>query len=504
MSSLDSEAEGNEEDIEDSPEAEAEERVPLTLTVKIDAPSACQRHVTVTIPREDIDRYLDKAFAELVPTATVPGFRAGRAPRKLVEHRFRKDVADQVKSSLLVDSLSQITEDNKLSAISEPSFDAGAVELPETGPLTYEFDLEVRPEFDVPNWKGLTVERPVRDISSQEIDQQLQKLLARRGKLVPFDGPAAAGDSVSAKISVLEGEHVVSELPEQIIRLAAVLSFRDARIDKFGSALAGVRAGETRSLPITISEGAADEKFRGRQLTAKFEVLDVKKLELPELTPELLEAIGGFDSVGDLRDKLQDELTRQTTYHQQQRARQQITALLTAAANWDLPPGLLQRQSRRELERAKLELRRGGFSDQQIQAHENQLRQNTEVNTARALKEHFILERIAEDEKIEDVESDYDDEIRLIAAQSGESVRRVRAQLEHRDLMDVLRNQIIERKTIERVLEHAKFKDVAFVAEGPDVEALDQSAAGGQDEPEIPEAKQAGEAEPLRAAEHRE
>ena len=71
-------------------------------------PSACQRHITVTIPREEIDRYFDKAFAELMPTAAVPGFRAGRAPRKLVEHRFRKDVADKVKSSLLMDSLARL------------------------------------------------------------------------------------------------------------------------------------------------------------------------------------------------------------------------------------------------------------------------------------------------------------------------------------------------------------------------------------------------------------
>ena len=111
-----------EEDVE-SEETQEEEREPLSLEVKIDSPSACQRHVTVTVPREDIERYFDKAFGDLMPTAAVPGFRAGRAPRKLVEHRFRKDVADQVKGSLLMDSLSQMTDEQKLAAISEPDFD---------------------------------------------------------------------------------------------------------------------------------------------------------------------------------------------------------------------------------------------------------------------------------------------------------------------------------------------------------------------------------------------
>src|SRR5829696_3833767 len=99
----------------------------LTLQVKVDSPSACQRHITVTVPREDIDRYYDRAFSDLVGTATIPGFRAGRAPRKLVESRFRKDVSDQVKGSLLMDSLSQVSTDNELSPISEPSFDPLAV-----------------------------------------------------------------------------------------------------------------------------------------------------------------------------------------------------------------------------------------------------------------------------------------------------------------------------------------------------------------------------------------
>ena len=149
-------------------------------------------------------------------------------------------------------------------------------------------------------------------------------------------------------------------------------------------------------------------------------------------------------------------------YEQHRRAREQITAALTVAANWELPPELLQRQSRRELQRAVMELQRSGFSDEEIQAHENALRQNSMASTARALKEHFILERIAEDEEIDADEQDYEAEIALIAAQSDESPRRVRARLEKAGSMDVLRNQIIERKVIELILAHATFKEVPY------------------------------------------
>jgi trigger factor len=491
-----------EEDVE-SDETQEEEREPLSLEVKIDSPSACQRHVTVTVSREDIERYFDKAFGDLMPTAAVPGFRAGRAPRKLVEHRFRKDVADQVKGSLLMDSLSQVTDEQKLAAISEPDLDPTAVELPEEGPLTFEFDIEVRPEFDLPKWKGLTIERPVRQITAKDIEQELQRLLASHGRLTPIDGPASPGDYVTANFTFKDGDEVVNEIREKTIRLAKVLSFPDGRIENFAKGMAGAAAGQSRTLPIQISDGAPNERLRGRQVSAVVEVLDVKKLSLPEMTPEVL-AEFECDSEGDLRDSVEENLKRQMSYHQQQGVRRQVTALLTAAATWDLPPEMLKRQSRRELERAKLELRRSGFSDEQILAHENRLRQSTEANTARALKEHFILERIAEEEKIEENEQDYEDEIRLIASQSGESPRRVRTQLERQDLMDVLRNQIIENKTIQLILSHASFKDVPFEPERTDTESVDQAAGGGDEQQtEIPEAKHGGDAEPLRGMDQR-
>jgi trigger factor len=140
-----------------------------------------------------------------------------------------------------------------------------------------------------------------------------------------------------------------------------------------------------------------------------------------------------------------------------------------------------------------LELRRAGFGDDEIRAHENEIRQNSRRSTERALKEHFILERIAEDEEIDAEEPDYTTEIALIAGQSGDSPRRVRARLEKSGSMDVLRNQIIERKVIERILETAQFKEVPFEFERSDAEALDQSAGGHG--AEIPEAKPtAGEA----------
>jgi trigger factor len=480
-------------DQEDQTEG-GDETPKLEMDVKIDTKSACERHVTVTIPRDEIERYYSKAFSDLMGKASVPGFRTGRAPRKLVEVKFKKDVADQVKGSLLMDSLAQISEGHDLSPISEPDFDPTAIAVPDDGPMTFEFDIEVRPEFDLPKWKGLKVERPVKEFGEADITAQLQQILARNGKLIPHAGPAKKGDYVTVNLSFKRGDEVISRLEEQSLRLRSVLSFRDGKIDKFDKLMAGVKAGETRSTQAKLSDDAPNEALRGADVTAEFEVLEVKKLELPELTASFLEELGGFASEAELRDAIKDSLERKMAYQQQQRAREQILGSLTVAADWDLPPDLLTRQARREFDRSILELRRSGFSEDEIRQHGNELLQNSRQSTARSLKEHFILERIAEEEKIEDLSEDYDVEIALIARQSGESPRRVRAQLEKRNLMDTLRNQIIERKTIDLILSHATFKDVPYVPETLESEAIDESAGGEDDVSEIPEAKHAGEA----------
>ena len=486
----------------ESPEGEGQPK--LHLDVKIESRSACQRHITVAVAREDIDRYFDKEFSELMPTAQVPGFRPGHAPRKLIEHRFRKDVAERVKGALLMDSLAQIHEEQDLSAISEPDLDLEAVEIPEAGPLTFEFGLEVRPQFDLPKWKGLKIDKPVREFLDADVDAAMTRLLTNRGRLVPSDTPAEAGDYVTTNLKFKHGDEVLSSSDEEVIRIRPVLSFRDGKIEQFDQLMAGVRAGESRTAEAQLSEDAPNAALRGQKVTAIFDVLEVKKLEMPELNAELLDELGGFELEADLRDAIKDMLQRRLDYQQRQRAREQITAALTVAADWELPPELLQRQSQRELQRAVMELRSSGFGEDEIRAHENVLRQNSRAATARALKEHFILERIAEEQEIEADENDYEAEIQLMATQANESARRVRARLEKGGSMDVLRNQIIERKVVDLILENAEFHEVPYEMEESDVAALELSAGGGEDS-EIPAAKPGG-AEPPQSGkpeEHR-
>lgn len=470
---------------------------PLSLDVAIEEVSTCQRRVRVTIPREDIDRYHDKAVADLVPTALLPGFRPGRAPRRLVGSRFKTELAEQIRSKLLADAMTQVTERQKLAPISEPDLDVAAVLLPDAGPMTFEFSIEVRPEFELPKWKGLSINRPVRDIGEADVDEALGNLLRERGRFVPSDDPPRVGDLVVANLHFAADGRDLSAAEELEIVVRPKLSFADAELPGLDALLGKAKPGTKVTATVRVSDEAAVEELRGKDATMELEVLEVKKHELPDLSPALLEELGGFESEEALRAAVRKQLESQLEWHRRRQVRQQVAAALTASAKWDLPPALLKRQAQRELERAILELRRSGFDDDSIRRHVNELRQSAMASTARALKEHFILERIAEEASIADTPADYDEEIRAIAAQSGESPRRVRASLERRGLMDVLRNQIIERKTIDLVTAQASFKDVPFEFQKADAEAVDHAVCGAVvGEEEIPAATQA-EATPL-------
>lgn len=476
-------------------EVETAEEKKLDLSVDVKETSACERHVTVTVPREEIERYFSKQFDELVPKAEVPGFRVGKAPRQLVEKKFRKQLSGQVKGSILMDSLSQVSDSQDFSAISEPDLDFEQVVIPEEGDLTYEFNIEVRPEFDLPKWKGLSLERPEREFTDEDIEQHIGKLAQQFSDLAPVDEPVQADDYIVCNITSRLGEEKLNSKEEVVVQVRPSLSLSDATIEDFDKLMIGAKADDTKTTSVEISEHAENESLRGKTIDLEFEILDVKRVE-GKSTLDVADELG-LESVEKLKELVRSSMEERLQYAQRETIRDQISKVLTESANWELPPDLLRRQSGRELDRAVMEMRSSGFSEQELVARENTLRKNILEKTETLLKEHFILERIAEDETIEDEPQDYEIEIARIAMQQNDSPRRVRARLERAGQMDSLRNMIIERKVIDLITESATFKGTEYETDDKqDSSALTYFAAGRKGH--IPEAKyDGGEAEPI-------
>ena len=159
---------------------------------------------------------------------------------------------------------------------------------------------------------------------------------------------------------------VLSHAEEMEIVVRPKLSLADAELDGFDKLVSQLKPGESVTSEISISEEAAVENLRGKTVTLEIELLDVKRFEMPEMTPSLLTELGDFESADDLSEAVRKQLHNQLEWHQRKQVRQQASASLTASASWELPPDLLRRQSQRELERSILELRRSGFDDDSI------------------------------------------------------------------------------------------------------------------------------------------
>lgn len=462
----------------------------LQQTVEMKDIGPCKKHIKVTVAREDIDRLMNKKFSELVSDSYVAGFRPGKAPRRVVERRFQKEVTDQIKAEVLLQSLEQLAEENDVAPLAAPDINPNKIDIPKQGPLVYEFEVEVRPQFDLPNYRGLKIQRLQRTFTDEDVAQEEKRILGPYGQLVPKpEGNAQVGDYLITDLTTRDGDRQLSSHKEITVRIDPVLALKDGVASEFGEKIKGVSAGQARTVEIILSDAVADASLRGKKVTATFEVKDVKSLRLPELTHEFLHTFG-VHSPEQLRERIRVLIERRHEFQQRQSARDQVLAQIAAASTWDLPRDLLIRQARRAMARKTMEMQSAGMSDEEIRVRQRMLEQDILRSTALSLKEHFVMQKIAEVEKIEINDDELEDEIERIAIQNDESPRRVRARLEKDDLMEALATELIERKALDLILGSAEYEDLT---EGvaplePAIATVEQQAVPGEmkDPTEVP------------------
>ena len=431
----------------------------LNLTVEIEDVGPCRKHVAVTVPEADIELLRNDSLDEFSGKAEVPGFRIGKVPRGLLEKRFKDELSSQVKQKVLLQSLEQMSEENDIDPINQPDIDVESLDIPETGDFRYEFDVEVRPEFEIPDYTGFVIDRPSGEVTEAELKDFKDQFLDSHSTPRKADRPAKTGDSVLCSILFTHNGKEIRDTEHVSIRLRPTLRFQDAVIEDFDKLMDGVSAGETRSSEVTISLQTSVVEMRGEVVAVKFTVQEVRENVRPELDKEFLDQFN-CDTAQDLHEQISEALKRQVEYQQRQTAREQVLEKITESANWELPESLVQQQTENALRREVLEMSQAGFTREQIAARENEIRQNAIENTRNALKEHFVLDRIATKEKIECEQGDVDQELMIMSLQSGEPLRRLRARMVKSGMMDNLEAQLRERKAVDFMLEHASFNSV--------------------------------------------
>ncbi len=443
-----------EEEIKQGPEK-------LHQTVELSDIGPCKKHVKITVDRAAIDKRISEHYSKLMKDSNVTGFRPGKAPRRLIEKRFHKEVGDQVKNEVLMASLEQLGDDHDIAPLSQPEIDPEEIEIPKEGPMVYEFDVEVRPEFDLPPYRGMKLKRPVRTFTDADIAEAHRHLLMDRGQIVPKEnGKVELGDLITADVTFRQGTTVLNMHKEATFNVEKQLAFKDGLMRDFAAKLKGAKAGDTRVVDVELSSAAA-EGLANTTIQATLEIKDVKTLRLPELTTAFLEEAFGLSSAsgtGRRRSAPRWSVIWSTSSGSRPGRRSSTRSPRPPPGN--CPAICCLRQANQAMARRVMEMKADGISEKEINQQRRSLEQDILQNTALELKEHFVLQKIADIEKIDVNEDDINDEIERMAVQNDESPRRIRARLEKENMLDALAAEMIERKALDLILISAEYEDV--------------------------------------------
>jgi len=444
--------------------AVAETEETFVYPVKIEDLGPGEKKVSVEIPREQIDKKLAKEFKDLRQKATIPGFRAGHAPQKLIEKRFSQDVKEQVRSQLISESYQQALEKNSLQVIGEPKFEnPESIKLPDEGALSYTFEVEVQPDFQLPELTGLKIRKPKITIDETNVDQAMDNLRTQQGTLTPVeDRGIESGDYINADVHVKIGGEVVQH------QHGAQLVVRPGRIgglqvDDLDTQLAGLKPGEERTIAVKAPEDHAEEAWRGKDAQIEIALKDIKKMELAEVNAAFLADLG-FADEKELRDALREQMELKVQEDVQRLMRDQVNKYLLENVNIDLPAKLSDRQADRVISRRSVDLMMRGMQANEAAANVERLRGPAREEAARELKLFFILQKVATQQNVDVSEAELNGRIAMIAAQNEQRPEKLKQEMAGDGSLSVLYVQMREQRAIDKILETAQIEEVAAEA----------------------------------------
>ena len=447
-----------------------EEQEKLDYTVEMKDTGPWKKMVTITIPRVQVDKSLDEQYKELRGTALVPGFRKGRAPRRLIEKRFGDEVDDQVKLRLLAQAFEQMEKDYDFEVLGEPDFDPEDVELPHEGDLKVVYEIEVKPEFELPSLEGVRIEKPVYETTPERIEEAVDQLRRRAGHVDDVsDQPAQEGDWITGDITMMvagvEGQEG-QELKEDAAVHVGPTAVMGVWIEDLSKVLVGCKAGQEKSFEGTVPDTHEKEAYHGKKASFTLKVKGLRRLVLAELD-EAFFASFGVDSQEDLRREIAEDLERRADREVRQLMAEQVYRYLDTSVTFDLPAGVAARHAHRYLARRYYELLQQGVPNEQIEENLEKLKAASSEEAHQQLKMSFVMEKIADTLDISVGEPEVNGVIARIAMRYGRRPERVRDEMAKEGRLESLREQIRDEHAVDKVLEMADIVDAPPPSEQP-------------------------------------
>jgi len=440
---------------------EEKESTTAKNTVTIEDAGPCKKKVMVEIPEETVKKATDSQYETLRKDAMVPGFRKGRVPRRLLEKRFGKDATEQIKLKLLADASDAALKDNKVKSIREPDVDYEKIEIPVSGPMKFEFEVEVRPEFELPSLEAIAINKPKLAVTDEQVSGEIDNLQKWSGVWVPKEGgKVAAGDQVIADV-VMKTEGVEEEEKFNNMEIFARAGgfIAAVPVENLDEVLVGAKAGDVKETSVDVPKTYFKEEYRGKKVNIKIEVKDIKSLRPAEIDEGFLKRFGA-ESEDDLKEKMRDMLQGKLEQQVRTDMAGQIYKYMLDNTKFDLPLSVVADQAMTLLQRQYTNLLKQGLSKEQLDEHMEQMRAGSEEQAKEQLKTFFIMDKVAEKLGIEVTDEEVNGHVAQIAIQRGQRPERLREDMLRDGTLAQFKLEVREEKCIAKLLETAKITEV--------------------------------------------
>lgn len=480
--------------------AAVKERLKGAIAVEVADVGVLRKSLNIRVPRSEVTTEMDSQYGELLSDAIIPGFRKGRAPRRLVEKRYNNEVGAQVQTRLMSNAYLAAVEKEDLKVLGDPmiwidvkdkSAEGGTasklvdmptalekIKLPAEGDFEFKCEVELRPDFELPELEGIALEKPKLEITDEDVTTQIDRIRAIRGTFKPVEeGAKIVKDDLIVCDMKMTVDGAEVKTAENLTVAARPQLIEGVAMEDLGDELVGKKVGDTVELEGELPDDYEREDLREKDAKFSLKINDIKRMELPPLDEEYLKG-QGFDTEAEYRAVIREQMSTELDEQVRRGLRGQVRKYLLDNTKLDLPEGVSSRQTERAVIGRIVELRRQGIPMEEIDKHADELRTSAKEQALAELKLFFILEKIGEKQEVEITEEDLNARIAEIARAYNQRFDRVRDELAKEGGLDSLYLQIRDDKVIDAIIEKAKITEAEVKKAEP--KAAKKGKSGGK------------------------
>lgn len=443
------------------------------MEVTVQRISPVVMELSVEIPAASVKAQVDKAYLNLGKKAHVKGFRPGKAPRDVLSRLFGPQVHNDVANQIVSDTLPKVLSDKNLTPVNQPSVEAPEPVDPKKT-FSYKARFEVQPEIEDVKFEGFELYRPKVEVPDSAIDEQLEQLRQRNAKLEAPDParPAKQGDVVTIDFTLSIEDKEIKDGGGQGVQIELGVGQALPEID---AALMGKSNGDKVTAEHTFPAEHPREDFRGKVGKFHITIADLKERVPPALDDELAKDIG-FETLIALRADVHTKLEKAFKDRSETILAEQIVAKLNELNPCDVPPSLVEQQTRIMEQEVVMNARRANqrFTKEQAEALHHAIAQDAE----RKVRAGLLMAAIAKKHEFKVTDEDLEKGMQELAAETGKNVAKLRVEYREKGKRDILIGMILE----DKILDFIESKSKITEGEPPKAEAAADEKAGEKNE----------------------